>query len=235
MAIVITIVYAVLLGWGLFVGVRQIYQGYRAPDQLLNPLFRHPIALRMFVVHLSVASLDLFVIGPWAIANKSTLWYWGGRIALLSCSLPIAAFFNRNTESFGPFIGRWVRLRNFFEYGMHIAVAALPLDWANYYLLHWWLVAYRFLDVGPRRLLRPRPTLNWIVITSIYLGAFTAVWFRQVLFATVPPPEVPEHVNSSWEIAVVVGVNLILAIFVWLTMAKYVRSKSEAAVGAHAY
>ncbi|MBK8460399.1 MAG: hypothetical protein WAS07_10190 [Micropruina sp.] len=227
MAIVITIVYVVLLAWGVFVGVRQVYQGYRAPESLLNPLFRHPIALRLFAVHLSVASLDLFVIGPWAIANKSTLWYWGGRIALLTCSLPIAAFFNRNAESFGPFIGRWVRLRNFFEYGLHIAVAALPLEWTNYYLLHWWLVAYRFLDVGPRRLLRTRPRVNWVVITLIYLGAFAAVWFHQVLFATLPAADLPDHVNAPWETAVVVGGNLGLAIFVWLSIARYAGTSAK--------
>jgi hypothetical protein len=77
MALVITLVYAGLLAWGLLVGVRQIVHGYRQPDLLLNPLFRHPVALQLFVLHIVVASLDLFVIGPWAIANKSTLWYWG--------------------------------------------------------------------------------------------------------------------------------------------------------------
>lgn len=226
MSFVVTAVYAVLLAWGLAIGVRQVVDGYRAPDRLLNPLLRHPVALQLFVVHLSVASIDLFVIGPWAIANKSTLWYWGGRIAMFLCALPIAAFFNRNSESFGPLIGRWVRLRNYFEYAMHVVVAALPLDWSQYYLLHWWLVAYRFLDVGPRRALRHRPLLNWTVITVIYLGAFAAVWFHQVLFATVPPQEMPDHVNASWEIAVVVGANILLAIYGWLAMAKYVRSQS---------
>ncbi|MGB7962039.1 MAG: hypothetical protein WCF12_03635 [Propionicimonas sp.] len=225
MALVITLAYAGLLAWGLLIGVRQIVHGYREPDRLLNPLFRHPVALRLFVVHIVVASLDLFVIGPWAIANKSTLWYWGGRIALLTCSLPIAAFLNRNAESFGALIGRWVRLRNYFEYGMHIAVAALPVDWSNYYLLHWWLVAYRFLDVGPRRALRTRPLLNLMVITLIYVGAWAAVWFHQVLFALVPPPELPEHVNATWEVALVVGLNLALAIYGWLAIARYVRTQ----------
>ncbi len=224
MAYVITAVYAALLLWGLWVGVRQVWQSFAAPDQLLNPLFRNPVARVLFAVHLGLCLLDLLVIGPWAIANKSTLWYWGMRTAMLLGSLPIGAFLNRNSESFGAFIGRWVRIRNFFEYGLHILVAALPLDWFNLYLLHWWLVAYRLLDVGPRRLLRPRPTLNWIVIAAIYALAFVAIWFQQVLFATVPAPSVPEHVNASWEIAVVVALNLAVAIWTWLTMAKYVKS-----------
>ena len=108
----------------------------------------------MFTLHIVVVSLDLFVIGPWAVDNKSTLWYWGGRIALLSSSLPIAAFFNRNPQSFGRLIGTWVVARNFFEYGLHVVVAAIAVRWDLYYLLLWWIVAYRYLDVGPRRALQ---------------------------------------------------------------------------------
>ena len=96
----------------------------------------------------------LFAVGPWAIAHKSMLWYWGGTIAMLSISLPLAAFFNRNPQSFGPFIGRWVKLRNYFEYAAHIVVAAVAVNWSLYTLLLWWIVAYRFLDVGPRRSLQ---------------------------------------------------------------------------------
>ena len=38
-SLLITIVYSALLAWGFFVGLRQIYQGFRAPQELLNPLF----------------------------------------------------------------------------------------------------------------------------------------------------------------------------------------------------
>ena len=38
----------------------------------------------------------------------------------MSSSLPIAAFLNRNPQTFGGFIGKWVMVRNFFEYGIHI-------------------------------------------------------------------------------------------------------------------
>src|SRR3954464_4434794 len=141
MSVLITIVYGVLLAWGLSVGVRQIYQGYRRPKELLNPLFSNPVALRLFTVHIVVVSADLFVIGPLALANKSTFWYWMGRITLLTSSLPIAAYMNRNPQSFGRFIGRWVTFRNFFEYTVHVVVAAMAVNWFHYYILLWWLVA----------------------------------------------------------------------------------------------
>ncbi len=82
---------------------------------------------------------------------------------------------------------------------MHIVVAAMAVNWFHYYILLWWLVAYRYLDVGPRRALqklyntpqklaaRPwAPTLNWAVIFSIYVLAFLAVYNRKILFAKVP-------------------------------------------------
>src|SRR4051812_18920872 len=110
---VISIAYLILLGWGFWVGIRQIIQGHRHQEQLLNPLFKNKLAINLFTLHIVVVSLDLFVIGPWAVAHKSTLWYWGGLVALLSSSLPIAAFFNRNPQSFGRLIGTWVVFRNF--------------------------------------------------------------------------------------------------------------------------
>ena len=239
MKLLITLVYVGLLAWGFSVGVRQIYQGFRKPEQLLNPLFANPIALRLFTVHIVVVTADLFVIGPWAVEHKSTWWYWGGRIALLLSSLPIAAYFNRNSQSFGTFIGRWVRLRNFFEYGVHIVVAAMAVNWFNYYLLLWWLVAYRYLDVGPRRALQKlydtpekraaRPWgqyLNWAVIASIYVLAFLAVYHQQILFADIPPDDLPAHNPAVWEIGVVVSGNFAIALFGWLTIRKYTDSIS---------
>ncbi len=211
-SVLITIVYAGLLAWGFSVGARQIYQGFRRPQELLNPLFANRWAIRMFTLHIVVVSADLFVIGPLALAHKSTLWYWGGRIALLSSSLPIATYLNRNPETFGKLIGRWVLFRNFFEYFLHVLVAALALSWFRYYMLLWWLVAYRYLDVGPRRLLqklyntpekraarRWAPVLNWGVITSLYILAFLAVYNRQVLFAKVPGAAVQPHVPAPWK------------------------------------
>jgi hypothetical protein len=239
----ITVVYSLLLAWGFYVGAYQIYQGFRKPETLLNPLFSNRIAITLFTIHIVVVTLDLFVIGPWAIANKSTFWYWGGRVALLNSSLPIAAFFNRNPQSFGTFIGRWVTLRNFFEYGIHVVFAALPVDWFRYYLLLWWLVAYRYLDVGPRRALQKlyntpekrarRPWgqyANWAVITAIYILAFVVVYYRQVLFATVPGDDVVPHVVARWEIGVVVGVNFALALVMWIGTRKYIESRSGQSV-----
>jgi len=234
---VVSIVYVALLAWGMSVGVRQIVQGRRHPQQLLNPLFSNRLAINLFTLHIVVVSLDLFVIGPWAVANKSTLWYWGGRILLLTSSLPIAAFFNRNPQSFGRLIGTWVVLRNFFEYGLHIVVAAIAVRWDLYYLLLWWIVAYRYLDVGPRRALqklygtpelkaaRPwAPVLNWVVITSLYVLTYFVVSNQWLVFAKVPGDDVPTHVAATWEYVVVFSLNLALALVVWTRVAAYTRS-----------
>jgi hypothetical protein len=237
MKILITVLYTALLGWGFVVGARQIYQGFKAPKALLNPLFSNKLAIRLFTVHIAVVTADLFIIGPLAIAHKSTLWYWGGRIALLTSSLPIAAYMNRNPQSFGKFIGRWVTLRNFFEYTLHVIVAAMAVSWFHYYILLWWLVAYRYLDVGPRRALqklyntpekktaRPwAPTLNWAVIASIYVLAFFAIYNRQVLYAKVPAKSLAPHVPAHWEVAVVVVFNVALALWSWIYIRKYTDS-----------
>ncbi len=151
-SVVITLIYSILLLWGMWVGVRQVYQGFCKPKELLNPLFGNRQAIKIFTFHLIVVSLDLFVCGPVSLQYKSRLWYWGGRIALLSSSFPLASYFNRNPQSFGKLIGVWVRFRNFFEIGLHVLVASIALNWFNYYGLLYWIVAYRYLDVGPRRL-----------------------------------------------------------------------------------
>lgn len=237
-SLVITVIYAGLLAWGFGVGLRQIRQATRQPAELLNPLFSNPHALHLFTLHIVVVSADLFVIGPLAVAHKSTLWYWGGRIALLSSSLPLATYLNRNPQSFGKLIGRWVIVRNFFEYAAHVAVAALAVNWFRYYLLLWWLVAYRYLDVGPRRALqklyntpaklaaRPwAPVLNWAVIAALYGLSLLVVANHQILFADVPNADVVPHEPASWEIAVVVTANLALAMAVWTLIRRYTESR----------
>ncbi|MGH9164994.1 MAG: hypothetical protein ACRDZW_05705 [Acidimicrobiales bacterium] len=236
-SLVVTVIYAGLLGWGFSVGVRQIHRALRHPEQLLNPLFANRAAIRLFTLHILVVSADLFVIGPLAVAHKSTLWYWGGRIALLSSSLPLATYLNRNPQSFGKLIGRWVVFRNFFEYTAHVVVAAMVVSWFRYYVLLWWIVAYRYLDVGPRRALqklyntpekraaRPwAPTLNWAVIASLYVLSFLAVYHRQVLFADVPGPEVATYVAQRFEVGIVVGVNVALVLATWILTKKYTES-----------
>ncbi len=236
--------YTALLAWGFGVGVRLIWQAYRTPASLLNPLYSNRGAVRLFTLHMIVVSADLFVIGPWSVANKSTLWYWGGRVAILSSSLPIAAFLNRNPQSFGKLIGGWVVFRNLFEVSLHIAVAAAAFVWFNYYLLLWWIVAYRFLDVGPRRALqklyntpekkaaRPwAPILNWGVIATLYVLTFLVIDNEQVIYAKVPPESLAEHVNKPWEVAVVLGMNVVLAVATWVMTKKYTQSLVEEAGG----
>lgn len=233
-SIVVTIAYTILILWGAWVGVRQVYQGFFRPQELLNPLFGNRQAIKIFTFHLIVVSMDLFVCGPVSLHYKSRLWYWGGRIALLTSSLPVATYFNRNPQSFGHLIGYWVRLRNYFEISLHVVVAALPLNWFFYYVLLYWLVAYRYLDVGPRRTLqklydtpekkaaRPwAPFLNWVVIVTIYIGSAVAVNRRMILFAAPPAASMPDHVARLWEYLLVIGINVGIAIIVWNMMRKY--------------
>ena len=224
----ITIVYSALLAWGFFVGLRQIYQGFRAPGELLNPLFANRRAIQMFALHIFIVSAVLFVVSPLALAHKSTMWFWGGIAALLTSSVPIGAYLNRNPQSFGGLIGRWVVLRNLFEYTVFIVVGALAVDWFHYYILVWWLIAYRYLDVGPRRFFqtlygtpekkaaRPwAPLLNWVVIVTIYVLAFLAVYNRRILYAKVPGDSVQAHVTAAWENGVIWGFNLALLLLTW--------------------
>jgi len=233
-SIVITIVYTILLLWGMWVGVRQVYQGFLRPQSLLNPLFGNRLAIKIFTFHLIVVSLDLFVCGPISLHYKSRLWYWGGRIALLTCSFPLASYFNRNPESFGQLIGHWVRFRNFFEISMHVLVASLALNWFYYYGLLFWLVAYRYLDVGPRRLFqtfyntpeklkaRPwAPTLNWVVITSIYVLTAVAIYHRKVIYAAPPAESLAPHVSGMLEVILVGAINVAVALTSWGMMRKY--------------
>ena len=233
-SVVITIAYSVLLLWGVWVGVRQVYQGFLRPKTLLNPLFGNRQAIKIFTFHLIVVSLDLLVCGPVSLHYKSRLWYWGGRIALLSSSFPLASYFNRNPQSFGALIGHWVRFRNFFEIGLHVLVASIALNWFYYYGLLYWLVAYRYLDVGPRRLIQTfyntpekkaaRPwasTLNWVVITTIYVLAALAIYHRKVIFAAPPDEMQPEHVAGTIEVLLVGVINVGVALTSWGMMRKY--------------
>ena len=246
-SLLITLIYTILIGWGAFVGFRQIYQGFFRPDELLNPLFSDRNAIKIFTFHIVVVSLDLWVCGPWALAHKSTLWYWGGRIALMSSSFPLAAYFNRNPQSFGALIGHWVRLRNLFEISLHVLVAALAVNWFYYYGLLYWIVAYRYLDVGPRRLLqtlyntpekkaaRPwAPILNWVVITTIYILAALAIYRQKIIYAAPPPESAPVHVPADWESVVVFGLNFFVALTAWNMMRKYTgQGPAEAALKGH--
>jgi hypothetical protein len=224
----------VLVLWGVSVGVRQVDQGFRRPQDLLNPLFGNRQAIIIFTFHLIVVSLDLFVCGPVSLHYKSRLWYWGGRIALLSSSFPLAFYFNRNPQSFGKLIGTWVRFRNIFEISLHIVVAAIALNWFYYYVLLYWLVAYRYLDVGPRRLIqtfyntpeklaaRPwAPKLNWVVITTIYVLAALAIWYRKVIIAAPPSDLRPVHVAQTFEIVLVVAIDVGIAMLAWGLTRKY--------------
>ena len=233
-SIIITIIYTILLLWGVWVGARQVYEGYRRPHKLLNPIFGNKAANTVFTYHLIIVTLVLFVCGPLALHYKSTLWYWGGNIALVTTSIPLAFYFNRTPQSFGKFIGTWIRFRNYFEIALHVLVGVIAVNWFYYYGLLYWIVAYRYLDVGPRRFFqtlyntpeklakRPwAPMLNWLVIVAIYVLTALAIYYQKVIYAAPPPDERPEHIASSLEWAIVVGFNLVNAIIVMALMRKY--------------
>lgn len=233
-SIIITVIYTILIFWGAWVGVRQIYQGFFRLQDLLNPLFGNRQAIKIFTFHIIIVSADLFICGPIALHHKSRLWYWSGRVALLLASFSLASYFNRNPESFGKLIGYWVRLRNLFEISLHVIVAALPLIWFHYYVLLYWIVAYRYLDVGPRRLIqtlyntpekkaaRPwAPVLNWVVITTIYVLTAIAIWHQKVIYAQPPDPAIPEHVAALWEYIVAIGIDVVVGLISWSMIRKY--------------
>jgi hypothetical protein len=242
-SIAITMVYSALVLWGFWVGLRQIRQGFRAPQELLNPLFGNRQAIIIFTFHIAIVSLDLFICGPLALHYRSRTWYWGGRVALLTSSFPLAFYFNRNPQSFGKLIGYWVRFRNIFEISLHVLVASLALNWFYYYGLLYWLVAYRYLDVGPRRLIqtfyntpeklaaRPwAPVLNWVVITSIYILAALAIYNQKVVFAAPPSALRPDHIAGTIEVILVVGLNVGIALIVWGMTRRYTGQGPAAAL-----
>ena len=157
-----------------------------------------------------------------------------GASRLLSSSFSLASYFNRNPQSFGKLIGYWVRFRNIFEISLHVLVASLALNWFYYYGLLYWLVAYRYLDVGPRRLFqtfyntpeklaaRPwGPLLNWVVITSIYILTALAIYHQKVIFAAPPEAALPDHVPQTFEVVLVVGINVAIALIAWAMIRKY--------------
>jgi hypothetical protein len=233
-SIIITILYSILLLWGVWVGMRQVYQGFRRPQELLNPLFANRMALIIFTVHLIIVSLDLFVCGPLALHYKSKLWYWGGSVALLTASLPLAFYFNRIPKSFGKLIGVWGSIRNILEILLHVLVGAIALNWFYYYGLLYWIVAYRYLDVGPRRLFqtfyntpeklakRPwGPMLNWVVIVSIYVLTAIAIYHRKVIYLAPPSDTMPEHVAHGFEWAIVVALNVAIAMLFGSLLRRY--------------
>lgn len=242
-SVAVTVIYTVLLLWGMWVGIRQVNQGFKKPQELLNPLFGNRQAITIFTFHLFIVSLDLLICGPIALHYRSRTWYWGGRIALLTSSFPLAFYFNRNPQSFGKLIGYWVRCRNIFEISLHVLVAAVALNWFYYYGLLYWLVAYRYLDVGPRRLIqtfyntpdklkaRPwAPTLNWVVITSIYILAAVAIYNQKVIFAAPPDVARPDHVASMLEVILVAGLNVGIAMIVWGMTRRYTGQGPAAAL-----
>ena len=59
--------------------------------------------------------------------------------------------------------------RNFFEYTLHVVVATLAVSWFRYYILLWWIVAYR--TVGESPLYALAYPLGALVLLYIFLSA----------------------------------------------------------------
>jgi len=98
----------------------------------------------------------------------------------------------------------------------------------------YWLVAYRYLDVGPRRLFqtfyntperlakRPwAPILNWVVIVAIYVLTAIAIYYQKIIYLAPPPAARPEHVGESYEWAIVIALNVGIAMLFWSLIQKY--------------
>ena len=67
---------------------------------------------------------------------------------------------------------------------------------------------------------------------TIYIGAFFAVFYKQILFASVPTAAVHPYIASHWVVGVVVAVNFGLLLFEWITIRQYSDSLLAAA-GVH--
>ena len=127
-----------------------------------------------------------------------------------------------------------MRFRNFFEISLHVLVAALAVNWFYYYGLLYWLVAYRYLDVGPRRLIqtlyntpqklaaRPwLPILNWVVITTIYILAALAIYHQKMIYAAPPDVLCPSMWRGLWEVILVGAINVAVGLTSWGMIRKY--------------
>ena len=110
----------------------------------------------------------------------------------------------------------------------------MAVNWFHYYGLLYWLVAYRYLDVGPRRALqklyntpekkavRPwAPILNWAVITAIYVLTAVAIYHQKVIYAAPPPEGLAPHVPGTWESILVPALDIGIALTAWSMLRKY--------------
>ena len=66
---------------------------------------------------------------------------------------------------------------------------------------------------------------------AIYIGAFFAVFYKQILFARLPDSAVHTYIPSNWETGAVIGVNFALVLFEWVTIRKYTDSLLAATGG----
>lgn len=78
----------------------------------------------------------------------------------------------------------------------------------------------------------PQPrhsSLNWVTIVAIYIGAFFAVFYKQILFASVPSAATHSYTPSHWVVGIVVAVNFGVLLYEWITIRQYSDSLLAAA------
>lgn len=228
LSLVATLVYVILLLWGVSVGNTVIINSLYRKDNLANPTFARKYPSLIFIVHFLVCNLHTLVLGPLFLMCRLRMWYWTSFVAMLFGSLPIVPF-NYNPESFGSAVGRFVVFRNIFELSLSLYLAVTlgdsDEDMALLSAYHYWIWAYRLLDVGPRRFMRSLllPSKQMLVVLIvIYIVVPYAIMKDLIIFArTVPKNE------TVVEESAIMAAGRILYAFVcymvfWILSRKYV-------------
>ena len=195
----IMLLFLVCLGLlaGAGVGARIIVRALSESCDLANPTFRPDVSL--FAWHLCLCLWVTLVSGPTSLVLRSSSMYWSGVVAVWLLSLPVVYRHNRNTETFGIYIGTWVRFRNVFEVLLFIATAiwAPADDWVTLAQVHYFVWYYRLLDVGPRRLLRSWPRVNFLFVVVLYMLWGITV-FKSADLTWLQSTQVSKHAMVSY-------------------------------------
>ena len=76
--------------------------------------------------------------------------------------------------------------------------------------------------------------LNWIVIVTIYVLTAVAIYHQQVIYLAPPPADRPEHMPQNFERAIVVTLNVMMAMLFWGMLRKYTGPGPAASLLPHA-
>jgi hypothetical protein len=234
-SIAITVVYSVLILWGVWVGVRQVHQGFNHPEALLNPLFGNRQAIKIFTFHLIVVSSDLFVIGPMALHYKSRLVVLGRSsravVGLVSRSRSTSIGIRSRSGKLIGHVGeiskplRDLAPRPRFSYRSELVLLLRFALLARGVSLSRRWSATRAPDLVQHAGQARRAPLGAEAQLgrdhTIYVLAALAVYYRKVIFAAPPDDARPEHVATLLEGILVVGMNVGVAMLSWGMTRKY--------------